>query len=87
MCCPNCRLSLKTLVQMQQDHTPFFTAGGRKVMWIAEVDERSRTIKMERSTKKITWSLDYMKLKEIHDQIYQGELMLDQYEIDKRVPT
>jgi hypothetical protein len=87
MSCPNCRLSLMTLRQMQENHTEFYTAEGRRKLWIAEVNESSQTIRMERSTGKITWSLDYQKLKEIHDRVHQGELILDKYEIDKVAPT
>lgn len=87
MDCPNCRLSLKTLKQMQDAHTEFYTAGGRRKLWIAEVNEISQTIRMKRSTGKITWPLDYQKLKEIHDRIQAGELSLDQYVIDEALPT
>ena len=72
---------------MQENHTEFYTAAGRNPLWIAEVDELSQTIRMKRSTGKITWTLDYKKLKKIHDQIQQGELMLDPYVIDEIVPT
>lgn len=57
MSCPNCRLSLRTLRQMKENHTEFYTAEGRRKLWIAEVNESSQTIRMERSTGKITWSL------------------------------
>lgn len=86
MHCPNCRLSLRTLTQMQEDHTEFYTAKGRNKLWIAEVNESSQTIRMERSSGKITWELDYQKIKDIHDRINRGELILDQYIIDKEVP-
>ncbi len=32
-------------------------------------------------------ALDYQKLKEIHDRIQQGELILDKYVIDEALPT
>jgi hypothetical protein len=86
MCCPNCRLSLNTLKEMQKNHTEFPTAKGKSKLWIAEVDETLQTIRMERSTGKITWSLPYKKLKEVHDRIHQGDLMLDPYVIDEIVP-
>ena len=87
MHCPNCRLSLKTLKQMQENHTEFYTAEGHRKLWIAEVKESSQTIRMKRSTGKITWPLYYQKLKEIHDRIQEGELILDKYVIDEAVPT
>jgi hypothetical protein len=86
MCCPHCRLSLNTLKQMQENHTEFYTAAGRNKLWIAEVNESSQTIQIERSTGKITPPLKIQKLKKIHDRIHQGELILDQYVIDKVVP-
>jgi len=87
MRCDNCRLSLETLKQMHEDHTQFHTAAGRKKLWIAEVNESSQTIRMERSTGEITPPLDLQKLKEIHDRIQHGELILDQYVIDEVLPT
>lgn len=77
---------MATLRQMQQNHTEFRTAAGRNKLWIAEVDEASQTIRMERSTGNITWPLEYRKIKEVHDRISRGELILDQYVIDKEVP-
>jgi len=87
MDCPNCRLSLKTLKEMQENHTEFHTAEGRANLWIAEVNECSQTIRMKRSTGKITWPLDYQKVKEIHDRIQKGELILDKHVIDEALPT
>jgi len=87
MRCTNCRLSFETIKQMQQDQTEFYTAEGRSKIWIAEIDESSKTIRMRRSTGKITWPLKYQELKEIHDRIQQGQLILDKYEIDKAIPT
>lgn len=86
MCCHNCRLNLETLKQMYEDHTEFHTAAGRKKLRISEVNEMSQTIRMERSTGKITPPIKFQKLKEIHDRIQEGELILDQYVIDKTVP-
>jgi hypothetical protein len=54
---------------------------------IADIDETALKIRMKRSTGKITWPLDYEKLKGVHDQIHRGEIILDPYEIDKAVPT
>lgn len=87
MSCPFCQFSLNTLKQMQEDHTTFYTAGGRRELWIAEVDEASKTLKMERSTKKITWSLDLGQLKDVHDRIHYEGLLLDAKVIDKIIPT
>lgn len=86
-CCSHCQLSLNTLKQMKENQTEFYTAAGRNKLWIAEVDENAQTIRMKRSTGKITWTLDYQKLKEIHDLVHRGEISLDQYEIDKVIPT
>lgn len=72
---------------MQQNHIPFSTAGGRSKLWIAEVDETKRSIRMERSTGKITWELDYNILEDIHNRIHQGELTLEPYLIDVIIPT
>lgn len=72
---------------MQEEHTTFFTAGGRKQLWIAEIDEVSNTLKMERSTRKITWTLDLAQLKDVHDRIHHEGLLLDSKEIDKIIPT
>jgi hypothetical protein len=72
---------------MQVQHTEFYTAAGRKKLWIAEVDEISNTIRLERSTGKITWHLKFETLKDVHDRIHQGGLLLDQYAIDKIIPT
>jgi len=72
---------------MKENQTEFYTAACRKKLWIAEVDENAQTIRLKRSTGKITWTLDYRKLKELHDLIHRGEISLDQYEIDKRIPT
>jgi len=86
MRCHNCRLNLETLKQMHEDHTEFHTAAGRKKLWIAEVNEISQTIRMKRSTGETTPSINFQKLKKIHDRIQEGELILDQYVIDKAVP-
>lgn len=86
MPCLNCRLSMATLKHMQQNQTEFHTAGGRNKLWIAEVDEASQTIRMKRSTGNITWPLEYRKIKEVHDRISRGELILDQYVIGQEVP-
>ena len=87
MRCTNCRLNLETLKQMHEDHTEFRTAAGRNKLWIVEVNESSQTIRMERSTGTITPPLDFQKLRQIHDRIQRGELILDQYVIDEAVPT
>ena len=87
MCCLNCRLSLETLKQMQKNRTEFHTAAGRNKLWIAEVNETTQTIRIERSNGKITPPLGFQKLKEIHERIQVGELILDQYVIDEIVPT
>jgi hypothetical protein len=87
MSCLNCSLSLKTLRQMQENRTVFYTAEGRRKLWIADVDESSQKIRLKRSTGEITWPLDYRKLKKVHDRINQGRLRLDKDEIDKEVPT
>jgi hypothetical protein len=86
MDCPHCQLSLKSLKHMQENHTEFYTAAGRKKLWIAEVDEVSETIRMERSTGKITWPLAYQKIKDVHDKIHQGQLALDANEIGQLIP-
>lgn len=85
--CRNCRLSLETLKTMQEKQTIFFTAGGRSTLQIAEVNERAQTLKMKRSTGKITWDLDYRKVKAAHDRIHAGELAFDWRELDKVIPT
>lgn len=87
MDCPFCQFSFASLKQMQENHTEFYTAAGRKKLWIAEVDEISNTIRMERSTGKITWPLKYETLKDVHDRIHQGGLTLDQYAIGEVIPT
>lgn len=72
---------------MEENQIEFYTAAGRKKLWIAEVDENAQTIRMKRSTGKITWTLDCQKLNGIHDLVHRGEISLDQYEIDKIIPT
>lgn len=72
---------------MQENEEVFYTAGGRKKLWIAEVDEVNKTIKFKRSNGKITWALDYNKLEEAYALIKKGEMKLDYKEIDKFIPT
>jgi hypothetical protein len=72
---------------MHEHNTEFHTAAGRKKLWIAEVNETTETIRIKRSTGGMTSSITFQKLKEIHDRIQEGELILDQYVIDEAVPT
>ncbi len=82
-----CRLSLSKLKEMQENEVVFYTAGGRKKLWIAEVDEVNKTVKIRRSSGKITWTLDYIKIEEVYTLVEKGELRLDYKEIDKLIPT
>jgi hypothetical protein len=72
---------------MQKQGTVFYTAGGRSTLSIADVNEAKRTIRMRRSTGKITWDLDYDKLYDIYQKVEARQLSLDQYEIDSIMPT
>ncbi len=83
----NCNFSLEDLQKMKENGTIFYTAAGYKKLKIAEIDTVAGTLKMERSTGKITWSLNLEKLFEIHDKVHSGELSLNQYDIDKEMPT
>ncbi len=71
---------------MQENEVVFYTAGGRKKLLIAEVDEVNRTIRMWRSTGKITGKLNYDKIEEVYELIEKGELSLDYKIIDEIVP-
>ena len=76
---------MSALKKMQEDQTDICTAGGRSKFWIAQVNKD--TIQFKRSTGKRTWPLKYNKLKEIHDLVHKGEVDLNQYEIDEKIPT
>ena len=80
------KLSLAKLKEMQENEVVFYTAAGRKKLWIAEVDEVNRTIKMKRSTGKITWKLDYDKIEDVYKKIEKGELSIDEKAIGKVIP-
>ena len=67
------KLSLAKLKEMQENDTVFYTAGGRRELMIAEVDELNRTICMRRSTGKITGPLKYEKIEEIYNLVEQGK--------------
>jgi len=82
-----CSFSLDNLIKMKENKTIFYTAAGRKQLLIADIDEKARTLKMERSTGKITWSLDIDILMKVHQKIHSGELDLNQYDIDQEIPT
>lgn len=79
-------LSLAKLKEMQENEVVFYTAAGRKELLIAEVDEVNRTIRMRRSTGKITWNLDYDKIEEVYKLIEKGELSLDEKAIGEVIP-
>lgn len=80
-------LSLQALQKMKSNHTQFFTAGGRRRLWIAEVNEVKKTLRFERSTGKISWNLSYDKLKYVYDKVNSGEIMFDYKVIDEIIPT
>jgi hypothetical protein len=83
MRCVFCRFSVETLKQMQENHTEFYTAAGRKRLWIAEVNEEAQTIRMERSTGRITDELRIETLATVHDMVHTGQIDLDPHEIDE----
>ena len=72
---------------MQENQEVFYTVARHKKLLIFDIDQSNQKIRMKRSTGKITWALDYQKIKDVHDQIHNGELKLDQYAIAKEVPT
>ena len=80
-----CVFSFEKIKEMQQNQTVFHTAGGRRELRIAEVDEIKKTVRMQRSTGKLTWPLDYQRLAEVHDLIHQGLIPLDPEAIDKEI--
>lgn len=68
------KLSLAKLKGMQENDTVFYTAGGRRELRIAAVNDLNRTVCMRRSTGKITGPLKYGKIEEIHNLVEQGKL-------------
>lgn len=83
----SCDFNIESLLEMKDNGTIFYTAAGRKTLKIAEIDTVAGTLRMERSTGKITWSLSIDKLIDVHKKIHTGEIDLNQYEIDKEIPT
>ncbi len=83
----NCNFSIDNLQKMKEDGIVFYTAAGRKSLKIVEIDVAAGTLKMERSTGKITWPLSIDKLIEVHQKVHAGQLDLNQYDIDKEIPT
>jgi len=82
-----CGFSLEAIIKMKDSQTVFWTAGGRKKLLISEVDKDKQTLRMERSTGKITWRLDYKKLEDLHSRIHSNDLALKTKAIDKIIPT
>ncbi|MCR3921390.1 MAG: hypothetical protein NUK65_02595 [Firmicutes bacterium] len=79
-------LSLAKLKEMQENGVVFYTAGGRRELRIAEVNEANRTIRMRRSTGRITGALKYDKIEEVYNLIEKGELDLDYKTLDEIAP-
>lgn len=87
MRCPYCLFSLAKLIEMKSNGTEFWTAAGRNILRIADIDEKAMRIRLRRmKTGKLTPWLDYKKLEEIHKRIHTGEIDLDPYQIDEVIP-
>jgi hypothetical protein len=83
----NCSFSWEKLKEMKNNEIKFWAADGLNLLRIVEIDEKRKSFYLINQSGKISWSLKYQKLEEVHNKIHNGEITLLTYEIDKLVPT